>query len=163
MTLADVEVFCGEQRGESDLCRQRHLHLGLDRGESRVALGRSRSTRCGRGSPRATLARHYRVQRDATGQYLAFRRLHSLRPQDPAIANNYAFFAALTGKDSSVARKLADEIHAADAADQTYRATLAFVLLKQDRPTESLNLLRPVATQWKLSPPSPLPTAWPRR
>jgi len=100
----------------------------------------------------ATLARHYQVQRDATGQYLAFRRLHSLRPQDPAIANNYAFFAALTGKDSSVARKLADEVHAADAANPTYRATLAFVLLKQDRPTESLNLLRPVAANWKQSP-----------
>ena len=99
----------------------------------------------------ATLARHYQVQRDAAGQYRAFRRLHSLRPQDAAIANNYVFFAALTGKDASATRKLAEEIHLGEVSNATFRATYAFVLLQQDRPAEALTLLRPVAAQWQKS------------
>jgi predicted Zn-dependent protease len=100
----------------------------------------------------ATLARHYQVQNDAGGQYRAFRRLHSLRPQDAAITNNYIFFAALTGQDSTAARNLAQEIHTAERSNATYRATYAFVLLMQDRAAEALTLLRPVAATWKQSP-----------
>ena len=100
----------------------------------------------------ATLARHYQVQRDAAGQYRAFRRLHSLRVQDNAITNNYVFFAALTGADSTAARNLAQEIHTAELSNATYRATYAFVLLMQDRAAEALTLLRPVAATWKQSP-----------
>ena len=43
-----------------------------------------------------SLARHYQTHRDAEGQYRVFRQLHLLRPQDRAVGNNFAFFAALT-------------------------------------------------------------------
>jgi Arc/MetJ-type ribon-helix-helix transcriptional regulator len=98
------------------------------------------------------LARHYQLKRDAAGQYQVFRRLYSLRAQDPNISNNYAFFAALAGTDLNTARKIAEENCATAPANSTYRATYAFVALAQDRARESLALITPVATKWKTSP-----------
>ncbi len=97
------------------------------------------------------LARHYQLKRDAAGQYQVFRRLHSLRAQDPDIANNYAFFAALVGTDLNSARKIAGENCATTPANSTYRATYAFVVLAQDQARESLALINPVAARWKTS------------
>ncbi|MBC7365905.1 MAG: hypothetical protein H7343_03675 [Undibacterium sp.] len=98
------------------------------------------------------IARHYQFHRDAAGQYQAFRRLYSLRSQDRDISNNYAFFAALAGTDAGIARKIAEENHAAFPANATYRATYAFVLLAQDRAVESLALITPVAAESSTSP-----------
>lgn len=98
------------------------------------------------------LARHYQLQRDSVGQYQVFRRLYSLRSQDPDIANNYAFFATLTGNDLNTARKIAEEIYTTSPANSVYRATYAFVLFTQNRTTESLALIEPVAAQWHTSP-----------
>lgn len=98
------------------------------------------------------LARHYQLQRDADGEYQAFRRLYSLRPQDPDIANNYAFFSALTGTDLNIARKIAEDNYRAFPGNSIYRATYAFILFSQDRTTESLALIEPVAAEWHSSP-----------
>ncbi len=98
------------------------------------------------------LARHYQLQRDSAGQYQVFRRLYSLRSQDADIANNYAFFATLTGNDLNLARKIAEENHTNSPANSIYRATYAFVLFTQNRATESLTLIEPVAAQWHSSP-----------
>ena len=99
-----------------------------------------------------TLARHYQVQRDADGQYRAFRRLLSLRTKDPAIANNFVFFAALTGKDPAQVEELSLRNFQRFPQNPIYRATRAFVLLTQDRAAEALTLLQPVARGWKKSP-----------
>jgi predicted Zn-dependent protease len=100
-----------------------------------------------------TLARHYQVRRDGEGQYRAFRRLHSLRAQDEGIANNFAFFAALTGKDPVEADEVARRNFGHDSHNLIYRSTYAFVLLSQNHAAEALTLLEPVARDWKKSPP----------
>jgi len=99
-----------------------------------------------------TLARYYQIQRDSAGQYQAFRRLYALRSQDPDIANNYAFFATLTGNELNLARKIAEENYTTSPANAVYRATYAFVLFTQNRATEALALLESVAAQWHTSP-----------
>jgi predicted Zn-dependent protease len=99
-----------------------------------------------------TLARHYQVKRDAAGQYQVFRRLYSLRAQDPDLANNYAFFAALADTELSAAKKVAEENYTTAPTNSNYRATYSFVLLAQDRPRDALALIEPVATQWRTSP-----------
>jgi len=100
----------------------------------------------------ATLARHYQVLRDATGQYRAFQRLHSLRPQDRDIANNYAFFATLLGKDTVATQRLVEDNRLAAPHHVAYRATAAFLLLMRDRTGDALALLRPVSGVWRDSP-----------
>jgi Flp pilus assembly protein TadD len=99
-----------------------------------------------------TLARHYQVQNDAEGQYRVFRQLHSIRPSDRDLANNYAFFAALLGLDHNPVRQLAEENVAASPKNAVYRATAAFVLLTQERSRESLALLAPISATWRQSP-----------
>ena len=95
----------------------------------------------------AALARHYQLQRDAEGQYRAFRQLHFLKPEDAAIGNNYAFFALLTGRD----QRIADEITRANLvsapANETYVATRAFALLRGGRTREALKFIAPVGTK----------------
>ena len=98
------------------------------------------------------LARHYQVTRDAEGQYRVFRQLHLLRPQDAAVANNFAFFAALTGRDMHNADKIARAHLAAEPRNPVYLATGAFVLVMQKRASEAQNLLKPLATEAGRSP-----------
>lgn len=98
-----------------------------------------------------TLARHYQTQRDAEGQYRAFRQIYALRVEDAAIANNYAFFAALLGKDARVVEKITRENLARHPGDLTFRATSAFVLTVQNHAEEALALLKPVASEAKNS------------
>ena len=104
-----------------------------------------------------TLARHYQVERDVAGQYRVFQRLHSLRSQDPSIANNYAFFATLTGDDIRAAEQIAYDNFKKSPDSIAYRATYALVLCTQKRETEALALLKPVADHWKTSPVIALP------
>ncbi len=100
-----------------------------------------------------TLVRHYQVQRDADGQYRAYSRLHTLRMQDPAIANNYAYFAILTGNKPLSVGKIARDNHARDPANLAYLSTYAFWLCEENRANEALALLKPVADKWPQTPP----------
>ncbi len=93
------------------------------------------------------LARHYQTQRDALGQYRVFRRLHALRPDDAEIANNLAYFAALTGENSGLAESLARKNLAARPGDEKRVATYAFVLALQGRSAEALTLIEPLRAQ----------------
>jgi Tfp pilus assembly protein PilF len=99
-----------------------------------------------------SLARHYQLQRDAEGLYRAFRRLHSLQPQDPDVGNNFAFFAALTGREQRLAERIARDNLAAAPANPAYLATCAFIVLQQGRATEALELLKPRAAEAGRSP-----------
>ncbi len=99
-----------------------------------------------------TLARHYQVQQDARGQYRVFRQLHSIRPADRDLANNYVFFAALLGLDLNKVRQLAEQNLADSPQNAVYRATAAFVLLTEERGRESLALLGPISATWRQSP-----------
>lgn len=91
------------------------------------------------------LARHYQTRRDADGQYRVFRQLHFLQPAEADLANNFAFFAALLDRESRLAESLARKNHAAEPANETYSATLAFVWLRQNRAREALALIEPLA------------------
>ncbi len=104
-----------------------------------------------------TLARHYQVAMDATGQYQVFKRLHSLRTEDPSIANNYAFFATITGNDPGIAEQIASDNFKAAPDNLAYRSTYALVLCTQNRADEALALLQPVAAAWKDTPAILLP------
>jgi len=99
-----------------------------------------------------TLARHYQVQHDADGQYRAFRKLYSLRTNNPSIANNLAFFATLTGKNDGLTDRLALKNFKADPDNLIFRATYAFVLCQEGQKTDALALLKPFSTQAKTSP-----------
>jgi cytochrome c-type biogenesis protein CcmH/NrfG len=98
-----------------------------------------------------TLARHYQTQRDATGQYHAFRRLYTLRPQDADIGNNFAFFATLTGNEGDLAEQIVRANHNRFPDNLNYLSTYAFVLHVKNRDIEALALLKPVASEWKAS------------
>lgn len=91
----------------------------------------------------AALARHYQLQRDADGQYRAFRQLHSLQPQDRDIANNFAFFALLTGREQRQAGAIARDNLQAVPDSEVYAATRAFALVLEQRPREAMALTAP--------------------
>ncbi|CAM3074320.1 hypothetical protein [Rariglobus hedericola] len=99
-----------------------------------------------------TLARHYQVELNADGQYRVFKRLNSLRPQDTAIANNYVFFAALTGNDLRKIENLAAANFKQAPDSPVYRSTYAFVLCIRTRAPEALALLKPVSADWQNTP-----------
>lgn len=94
----------------------------------------------------ASLARHYQVKRDAEGLYRAFRRLHSLQPQDPGIGNNFAFYALLLGREQRVAAQVARTNNEQHPEHLDYLATQAFSLIQQGRVADALALLRPKAS-----------------
>jgi len=93
------------------------------------------------------LARHYQQQRDADGQYRVFNQLHLLKPHDAAIGNNFAFFAALTGRDQRAAEEVAKNNLAADPHNPTYAASYAFLLCVDKRSGEALAVLKPFAPE----------------
>jgi Tfp pilus assembly protein PilF len=99
-----------------------------------------------------TLARLYQVERDARGQFQVFKRLHSLRPRDPSITNNYALFAALTRNDPRQAEDAAKANFTAEPANLAYRSTYAVVLYTQNRADEALALFADATTDWKKTP-----------
>jgi predicted Zn-dependent protease len=100
-----------------------------------------------------TLVRHYQSQRDADGQYRAYARLHALRLQDVGIANNFAYFAILTGNANTAVEQIVRENHEKNPPNQVYLSTYAFWLVESHRADEALQLLKPVADGWKQSPP----------
>lgn len=94
-----------------------------------------------------TLARYYQSQRDAEGQYRVFRRLHTLQPQNPAISNNFSFFAALTGREQRIAERVAQANLTSEPSNAVYVATSALNLFMQGRSAEALALMKPLAAQ----------------
>ena len=99
-----------------------------------------------------SLARHYQVQRDADGQYRVFRQLHLLKPEDRTIGNNFAFFAALTGREQRLAEKVARDNLEREPHNAIFVATMAFTRLQQGRTQEALGLLQPRASEVAGSP-----------
>jgi len=99
-----------------------------------------------------SLARHYQVLRDAEGQYRVFRQLHLLQPQNPAISNNFAFFAALTGREQRLAEQAARDNLAREPNNALYLATCSFVLLAEGQADAAERMLRPRAADAAGSP-----------
>ena len=104
-----------------------------------------------------TLARHYQVSNDANGQYRVFKRLHSLRAQDASVANNFAYFATLTGNDLNAVEQIAKDNFKTSPENLAYRSTYALVLCTQNRASEALALLRVATEDWKNFPVIALP------
>jgi tetratricopeptide (TPR) repeat protein len=101
-----------------------------------------------------TLARHYQSEHDAVGQYQAFRRLHALRPEDPGIANNYAYFAVVAGQfNFNEIERIVRENHLREPANPLYLANYAFLLQATGRVQAALDLVQPRAEVWRQSEP----------
>ena len=100
-----------------------------------------------------TLARLYQVQHDAEGQYRAFSRLNAMRPDDRDIANNLAYFAALTdlGSQTHIERIAADNF-SHEPGNAVYRSTYAFVLVWSGQASRALTLMEPISRNWRKSP-----------
>ena len=95
-----------------------------------------------------SLARLYQLQKDPVGQYKAFSKLYALRPADRPIANNFAYFAALTDEGSlSQVQRVAERNLEEEPGNETYRATVAFVLVKAGDPQRALNVLSPLVAR----------------
>jgi hypothetical protein len=100
-----------------------------------------------------SLARLYQEQRDAAGEYRAFSRLHAMRASDRGIANNFAYFAALTdlGSQGQVLR-VAEDNSNGEPSNATYRSTYAFVLVWSGQAPKALEVMAPLAHAWHGSP-----------
>jgi hypothetical protein len=99
-----------------------------------------------------SLARLYQVQRDAVGEYRAFSRLNSIRPADRKIANNYAYFAAVTGLGSQTqVERIAEDNFNHEPANVDFRSTYAFVLVWSGQGSHAMAVLEPVAQGWRKS------------
>jgi len=100
-----------------------------------------------------SLARLYQVERDAAGQYKAWSRLNAMQPSDRKIANNFAYYAALTdlGSQTKVG-KIAQDNFEKEPDNAVYRSTLAFVLVWGGQATRALKLMEPLAGEWRKSP-----------
>jgi len=100
-----------------------------------------------------SLARLYQVQGDAPGQYKAFSRLNAMQPSDRKIANNFAYYAALTdlGSQTKVG-KIAEDNFTEEPDNAVYRSTFAFVLVWKGQAARALKLMEPLAGEWKKSP-----------
>jgi predicted Zn-dependent protease len=100
-----------------------------------------------------SLARLYQVQRDAEGQYRAFSRLNAMRPYDRRIANNYAYFAALTDLGSQThVEPIAKDNFVHEPGNMAFRSTYAFVLVWSGQASRAMKLMAPVSNEWKKSP-----------
>jgi len=100
-----------------------------------------------------SLARLYQEQRDAVGQYRAFSRLNAMRPDDRKIANNLAYFAALTDLGSQVQiERIAADNYSHEPGNLVYRSTYAFVLVWEGQASRAMKLLDPVSREWRNSP-----------
>jgi hypothetical protein len=100
-----------------------------------------------------SLARLYQVQHDAVGQYRAFRQLNSLLPTDRKIANNFAYFAALTDLGSQTQiEHVAEDNFTHEPENIAYRCTYAFVLVWSGQASRAMTLMEPVSHDWKTSP-----------
>jgi hypothetical protein len=101
-----------------------------------------------------TLARHYQSEHDAVGQYKAFRRLHALRRGYPGIANNFAYFAVVSGNfDYAEIERIVMENYRRDPSNLLYLANYAFLLEATSRSSTALKLLEPKSDAWHSSEP----------
>jgi len=100
-----------------------------------------------------TLARLYQMRRDAVGEYRAFSRLAEVLPADRGVANNYAYFAAVTdlGSQTRVKQIAADNFDH-EPENIYYRSTYAFVLAWSGQGAEAMKVIEPVARDWAKSP-----------
>ena len=100
-----------------------------------------------------TLARLYQIQRDAVGEYRAFSRLNTIRPSDRRIANNFAYFAAVTslGSQTQVQQIALDNFNN-EPANIDFRSTYAFVLVWSGQASQAMTIMEPVSRDWKKSP-----------
>jgi predicted Zn-dependent protease len=93
------------------------------------------------------------VQRDAVGQYRAFSRLNAMRPDDRRIANNFAYFAALTDMGSQTRNEsIAEDNFTSEPTNVVYRSTYVFVLARSGQGSRAMALIEPVSSAWKTSP-----------
>jgi predicted Zn-dependent protease len=100
-----------------------------------------------------SLARLYQIQHDAVGQYRAFARLNEMRPTDKGIANNLAYFAAITDLGSQThIERIAEDNFNGDPDNVAYRSTYALVLVWSGQTSKAMSLLDPVSGQWRASP-----------
>jgi tetratricopeptide (TPR) repeat protein len=100
-----------------------------------------------------TLARLYQVQRDSVGEYRAFSRLNAIRPSDRRIANNFAYFAAVTSLGSQTqVQKVAEDNFNHEPANIDFRSTYAFVLVWSGQASQAMTVMEPVSRDWKKSP-----------
>jgi hypothetical protein len=100
-----------------------------------------------------SLARLYQMRHDAEGQYRAFGRLNLMRPGDRKIANNYAYFAALTDLGSQThIERIAEDNFTQESGNVIYRSTYAFVLVWTGQASRALALMEPFSHDWKKSP-----------
>jgi predicted Zn-dependent protease len=100
-----------------------------------------------------SLARLYQVQGDAEGQYRAFSRLNAMRPYDRKIANNFAYFAALTDLGSQThVEPIAKDNFTHEPGNAVFRSTYAFVLVWSGQASRAMKLMVPVSRDWKKSP-----------
>ena len=99
-----------------------------------------------------SLVRLYQLSHDAVGQYRVFSRLGAARPDDRNIANNLAYFAAVTdlGSQTHIERLAADNFNH-EPGNLTYRSTYAFVLVWGGQASRALALMEPVARKWHTS------------
>jgi len=100
-----------------------------------------------------SLARLYQVQHDAAGQYRAFSRLNAMRPADRKIANNFAYFAAVTdlGSQTHIVQ-IAEDNFTHEPGNKIYRSTYAFVLVWSGQASRAMTLMEPVSHDWQESP-----------
>lgn len=100
-----------------------------------------------------SLARLYQVQRDAVGQYRAFSRLTAMKPGDRDIANNFAYFAAVTdlGSQGQVV-PIAEGNFEAEQGNVFYRCTYACVLVWTGKGSRAMSVLEGVSGDWRTSP-----------
>jgi tetratricopeptide (TPR) repeat protein len=98
------------------------------------------------------LARMYQVQHDAEGQYRAFSRLNEMRPADRNIANNFAYFSAVTDLGSQTrVERIAEGNFDSDRSNVTFRCTYAVVLVWSGQASKALSLMEPVSKDWSQS------------
>ncbi len=95
------------------------------------------------------LVRHAQINDDAPGQYAVFRRLHALRPDDPDVANNLAYFSALTGLDRLGAVHLARQTLQKNPGRVAYQITTALAEVRRGEPALALALLEPLAERMR--------------
>jgi predicted Zn-dependent protease len=100
-----------------------------------------------------SLVRLYQVHNDDAGQFRAFSRLNAMRPADRGIANNLAYFAAVTDLGSQThIERIAEDNFNSEPGNVAYRSTYAFVLVWSGQASKAMSVLEPVSRDWRKSP-----------
>jgi len=89
------------------------------------------------------LTRYYDREHDAGGMFRVFSRIRGLHQDDPIVANNFAYLAALTGNNPLLAEQVARDNAQRFPNDPDYWATYAFILNRNGRTDRALAILEP--------------------